>query len=365
MQLERKNKRILVICPHPVGYVPGQRLKYEQYFEDWRANGFDIDVSSFMSENMQKIVYKKGHLFAKITGTIGGYFRKTADLSRIRQYDAVYLFLWATPFGPPLMEWMICKLARKLIYDIDDLVFLKNINHENKFLALLKGKEKPVFMMKNAGHVITCTPYLDAIAQQYNKHTTDISSTINTIAYVPVNNYSNDHELVIGWSGSHSTSQYLYLLSDVLLELQKHIPFKLLVMGDSGFNIPGLNIEAIAWKEEWEIATLQRMDVGVYPLPQNEEWVLGKSGLKALQYMALGIPTVATHVGCNDRVIENGKSGFLVSDQQEWLEKLKILFEQPPLRRKIGKEARQRVEKYFSVTANAPRYLSILKKITN
>lgn len=363
MQLERKNKRILVICPHPEGYVPGQRLKYEQYFEHWRSNGFEVEVSSFMSEKMQKIVYQKGHFFDKITGTIDGYFRKLGDLFRIGQYDAVYLFLWATPFGPPLMEWMICKLARTVVYDIDDLVFLKNINHENKFLALLKGKEKPIFMMKKADHVITCTPYLDGIAQRYNQHTTDISSTINTVAYVPVNHYRNDHELVIGWSGSHSTSQYLYLLSDVLLGLQEYVPFKLLVMGDASFHIPGLNIEAVAWKEEWEIATLQRMDIGVYPLPQNEEWVLGKSGLKALQYMALGIPTIASNVGCNDRVIENGKSGFLVADEQEWLQKLKTLFDQPELRKKIGQEARQRVEKYFSVTANAPRYLHILKEV--
>lgn len=363
-EAEQINKRILVICPYPVGYAPAQRLKYEQYFEYWKVNGFRVEVSPFMSEEMQKIVYKEGHLYGKITGTIAGYFRKTADLFRIRQYDAVYLFLWATPFGPPLMEWMIRKLARKLIYDIDDLVFLKNISHENKFLALLKGKGKPIFMMKNADHVITCTPYLNAIAQKYNKHTTDISSTINTVTYVPVNHYRNDHELVIGWSGSHSTSRYLYLLSDVLLKLKEYVPFKLLVMGDAGFNIPGLNIEAVAWKEEWEIETLQRMDIGVYPLPQDDEWVLGKSGLKALQYMALGIPTVATSIGCNDRVIENGKSGYLVDNQEEWLEKLKMLFDQPELRKKIGEEARKRVEKYFSLNANAPRYLSILREVS-
>ena len=342
--------------------MPGQRLKYEQYFEHWRSHGFEVEVSSFMSEKMQKIVYQKGHLFDKIVGTIGGYFRKAGDLFSIGRYDAVYLFLWATPFGPPLMEWMICKLARTVIYDIDDLVFMKNINHENKFLALLKGKNKPIFMMKNAAHVITCTPYLDAIAQQYNQHTTDISSTINTIAYQPVNQYKNDHELVIGWSGSHSTSPYLYLLKDVFLELKKCMSFKLLVMGDPGFDIPGLNIEAIAWKEEWEIETLQRMDIGVYPLPVDEEWVMGKSGLKALQYMALGIPAIAARAGCNDRVIENEKSGFLVADEEEWLDKLKLLMEQPELRKKIGEEARLRVEKHFSVIANAPRYLSVLKQ---
>lgn len=363
MQLEGKNKKILVICPHPVGYVPGQRLKYEQYFESWQRNGYQVDVSPFMSERMQQIVYKKGHLFEKIARTLGGYFTRIRDLFRIREYDIVYLFLWATPFGPPLAEWAICHLARKVVFDIDDLVFLKNIKHENKFLAILKGKNKPIYMMKHAHHVISCTPYLDQIAKKYNAHTTDISSTINTDTYIPVNTYDNDDELIIGWSGSHTTSQYLYLLKDVLLELQKTISFKLLVMGDANFYIPGLKMEAVAWTEEYEISYLQKMDIGVYPLPQNEEWVLGKSGLKALQYMALGIPTIASNVGCNDRVIDEGLNGFLVSTENEWLNKLTLLCQEPQLRKSIGVQARITVEQKFSIKSTAPVYLHILQNV--
>lgn len=311
---------------------------------------------------MWDVVYKKGYTLSKILFTLKRYVKRIGLLFTIHRYDIVYVHLWCTPFGLPLYEWLVKKLSARLIYDIDDLVFLKNINHENKFLALLKGKNKPVYLMKHANHVITCTPYLDAIAQKYNINTTDISSTINTDTYVPVNNYSNDHQLVIGWSGSHTTSQYLYLLKDVLLELQKEIPFKLLVMGDANFNIPGLNIEALAWKEEYEIATLQKMDVGVYPLPLNEQWVLGKSGLKALQYMALGIPTIATDVGCNNRVIENGVSGFLILNDSEWLNTLKLLCLDANLRKTIGKEARLKVERQFSIKHTAPVYLDVLNK---
>ena len=363
MQLQEKKNKILVICPHPVGYVPGQRLKYEQYFKDWEESGFEVTVSPFMSEGMQNVVYKKGFILIKILGTLNGYFLRFIDLFRVRKYNIIYLFLWGTPFGPPIYEWILRKLANKIIYDIDDLVFLKNANHANKLSGLLKGKEKPIFMMKNADHVITCTPYLDTFVRKYNNNTTDISSTIDTVSYKPINKYENKNEIIIGWSGSHSTSQYLYLLKDVLLKLQETFPFKLLVMGDPSFKIDGLNIEAIEWKEDWEISTLQRMDIGVYPLPLNDEWVLGKSGLKALQYMALGIATIATNVGCNDRVIVDKKTGFLVKTEEEWYNSLLKLLKNPLLRSEIGLKGRNRVETYFSIEANKDKYLNILKSM--
>ena len=107
------------------------------------------------------------------------------------------------------------------------------------------------------------------------------------------------------------------------------------------------------------------MDIGLYPLPLDEEWVNGKSGLKALQYMALGIPAIASNIGCNDRVIEQGVSGFLVTSREEWIEKLVLLMNDPTLRKQIGLAGRERVEKMFSVKANAPVYLSILNKVIN
>jgi glycosyltransferase involved in cell wall biosynthesis len=211
--------------------------------------------------------------------------------------------------------------------------------------------------------VITCTPYLDNVAKKYNTNTTDISSTINTDTYIPVNSYQNNHCLVLGWSGSHSTVQYLYLLKDVLIALRKQIEFKLLVVGDENFKIDGIETEAHNWTEAAEVPLLQRIDIGLYPLPLNEEWVLGKSGLKALQYMALGIPTIATNVGCNDRVIENNISGYLVNNNEQWLEKLHELMINPGLRKRIGLNARNRVEQKFSIKANAAKYLNIINSV--
>ena len=133
-------------------------------------------------------------------------------------------------------------------------------------------------------------------------------------------------------------------------------------MGATNFTIKGVNVESVPWDSSIEIKTLQRIDIGLYPLPDNE-WIKGKSGLKALQYMALGLPVVASNLGCNYRVIENNVSGILVKNTTEWINSLSNLIEDASLRKFLGQNARNRVERYFSVNSNKDNYYSIFNKI--
>ncbi len=354
-------KKILFICPYPENEAPSQRLKYEQYFPYLRSQGYSITVSPFISPAFWKIIYHKGNLLFKLFYGLSGYFRRLGDLFRIHKFDMVYVHLWGTPMGPPIYEWLLKKTARKIIYDIDDLVYLKNtVSKVHPLITYIKGRQKPLFLMKHADHVITCTPYLDSFVRKLNQHTTDISSTVDTDIYKPANNYNNNSKITLGWSGSLSTAKYFYLLGPVLKKLSALYDFNILVIGDPNVKIEGLKIESIAWEEKEEVTNLQKIDIGLYPLP-DEEWVLGKSGLKAIQYMALGIPTVATAIGANYRVIEEGVSGFLVASESGWIEKLSILIKDATLRKSIGESARKRVEDLFSVKANAPKYLSVLE----
>lgn len=352
-----------MLCPHPTGVAPGQRLKYEQYFDYLRASGFDIDVSPFQTRALWSILYKRGHLLTKVLWVLYGYATRTRDMLRIPTYDGVFVFLLVTPLGPPVFERVCRFLAKKMVYDIDDLVFLNRTSKANRIVAPLKGSGKYFYLMKCADHVITCTPYLDEVVRKHNRRTTDISSTINTDIYHPKTVYANDHRLVLGWSGSHSTSPYLSLLQGALRTLKAlGVDFLLLVIGDAGFRMRGVDVEAVPWVEATEVRDLSRIDIGLYPLP-DEQWVYGKSGLKALQYMALGIPTVATAIGANFRVIEDGVSGYLVKSEADWVGRLQDLAQDPGLRRRIGCAARRRVEERFSVKANRDTYLRIFREV--
>lgn len=356
--------KILFICPHPEGIVPSQRLKYEQYFDYFRSNGIEVTVSPFISVNFQNILYKKGYFFLKVFYTLLGYKRRVKDIFRLRKFDGIYIFLNVTPFGFPVFEYIYTKIQPNFIYDIDDLVYLKRKNLINPYIEIIRGRSKMPFLIKRAKHVITCTPYLTQYAQNYTNSITDISSTINTETYIPKLSESVHEKIVIGWSGSHSTAPYLYIIENVLHKLKLKYNIHILVIGDSNFSFPSFDIEAIPWSRETEVIDLQRIDIGIYPLPE-EEWVLGKSGLKALQYMSLEIPTVATAIGANYRVIENGISGFLVNSEEEWFEVLEKLILDPTMRMAIGKKAREKVEKMYSIKANRDIYLNILKKYLN
>lgn len=356
-------KKMLVVCPYPYGVAPSQRLKFEQYYKHFEDNGYVITIKPFIDMDFWKIVHKPGNFFGKTIKSIQGYLKRTSLLFSIRRYDLVYIHLWVTPFGPPMFEWLYSKLASKMVYDIDDLVYLKF--DKTPWLARqLKGYRKPIVLMKNADHVITCTPHLDKFVKQYNTHTTDISSTINTDLYKPRTDYSfKEVKPVIGWSGSHSTVWHMQTIFPALKKLKQEVDFKLLVMGTDSLQDDGLDIECLPWKEEYEVAVISRFDIGIYPLP-NREFVLGKSSLKALQYMAIGIPTAATAIGTIFRVIENGVDGVLVNTEEEWIAALKDLIADEDYRKRLGKNAASKVQEFFSVNANKSTYLNILNELT-
>lgn len=361
MPSEKRSKRILVLCPYPMGCAPGQRLKFEQYYDSWRANGFEVEVSPFMSDEMQKIVYKKGHLFAKIAGTIRGYLRRYRDLFRVGKYDIVYVFLWITPFGPAITEWLIRARAKKMVYDIDDLVYMGRTSRYNKFIRFLKSASKINFLIKRSDHVLVSTDELSSYSARFNKNLSMIPATIDIKKY-PYPKKLMPGTVVIGWSGSQTTSKYLHLIDPVLKYLKANYDVRIMVMGDDDFELAGVDIELLHWTAESEITNLQKFDIGLHPLP-DEQWAYGKSGGKLVQYMAAGIPIVATALGPNFKVIQDGYNGFLVTGEQEWIERLVLLITDHELRKKMGENSRRFAAENSSVEANAGKYLAVFDKL--
>ncbi len=77
----------------------------------------------------------------------------------------------------------------------------------------------------------------------------------------------------------------------------------------------------------------------IYAIPSKFE----SYGVAAMEASACGIPVVAFNVGGLSEIVENGENGFLVGDDDvgEFQRSLKKLIEDPELRAKMGRRARE------------------------
>ena len=360
-----KKRKVLILCPSPKGTAATQRLKYEQYLPLLEKEGYDFTISSFQTDHFWKIIYKPGHIAEKIFWTVAGYAIRTFDLLRAPFYDGVFVNLWVTPLGFPFFERILFFFNRNVIYDIDDMIFITNHDHlKTSFFQKLKGRKKPVVMMKHAKYVIVCTPKLEEIALEINKYkkVVDISSTFNIERFVPVKEYRQEETITIGWTGTHSTIPFLETLQPVLAEISKKRKIKLLVIANKEYAMKDVPTEFISWNEEQEVNDLHKIDIGLYPIPANE-WSLGKSSLKALTYMSVALPFVATAYGTNYRIMQDGVQGYMAADKKEWTEKLIKLIDDVNLRRQMGLAGRETVVESFSIQANYPKYLQAFKNV--
>ena len=361
-------KRMLVICPFPLGVAAGQRLKYEQYFDDWRRSGWVIDPSPYSDLATWQVLYEPAHFVRKAFGLVKGHLRRMRDMARVGRYDLVFIHMWVTPLGTSLFERLTRRLAKKLILDLEDNVLvgqgLTREQNPNHLMTMLKGPGKARYLIRTADHVITSSPFLNDKCLRINerKACTYISSSVDTDRFVPANRYEGRDGLTIGWTGTHSTKVMLDLLRPVFQKLARKRRFKLRVIGNFDYELPGVDLEVIRWTREREVEDLQAIDIGVYPLPL-EEWVTGKSGLKAIQYMAFGLPCVATAVGTTPMIIRDGENGLLVRTEEEWEEALERLIDDPDLRRRLGQQARRDAVAKYSTAAVAGQYRKVIASV--
>ena len=355
--------KLLILCPYPEGVAAGQRLKYEQYLDDWRADGWEVTVSPFMDRTLWDVVHKAGHLGAKIIGTLRGHRRRLRDLARLHRFDVVYVSLYVTPIGTTWMERVTRRRSKTLIYDIEDNL-LTDDGSPRGLRQRLRGRRKPRFLLRTADHVITASPFMVDRHRALNERgaVTLIYPSVDTAAFRPRAGPPKVGTPVVGWTGTFSSRPYLDLLRPVFQELARRVEYKLVVIGNFDWSLPDVDLEVLTWSREEEVAQMQRIDIGVYPLP-DDEWVLGKAGLKVIQYMAFGVPSVSSNVGTATLQVTDGVEGFLVDTQEQWVDALERLCRDPELRTRMGAAGRAAAETLYSRQATSARYLDVLRSV--
>lgn len=355
-------KKVLVLSPYPEGCAASQRLKYEQYYSSWTNSDYEVTTSSFFELSTWELLYSEGNFIKKCIGTLGGYCRRLRDLYRVSKFDIIYIHLWATPIGLPCFEFLLIFFGAKVVYDFDDALFEKPDHFS--IVNFLKGNFKAKYLIKNSHHLILSSPFLLEHCIKTNKYSlaTYIPCSLDTKRFFQKKELW-PKKITIGWTGTFSSKAYLDSIKEFFYEINKHLDIKIILITNFDYSLEGLDYEIIRWSESSEVADLHKIDIGVYPLIKTS-WALGKGGLKALQYMAAGIPVIATDFGTVQDFIVHQENGFLVSSQEEWVDAIKTIIENPNLRNNIIINARKTVEQNYSVSSNKSKYLAIFKDLT-
>lgn len=171
-----------------------------------------------------------------------------------------------------------------------------------------------------------------------------------------------NNPIIIGWTGTHSTIKYLEMIPGIIKSLDKKFPgqIQLVIIADENPRLEVASYQFVPWSKETEITDLLQFDVGIMPLP-NDAWSKGKCGFKVLQYLALEIPAVASPVGVNPDILDQGTNGFLVSTATEWEDALEQLIRDPQLRKRMGRSGREKVIHHYSVTSNTSSFLKLFE----
>lgn len=359
-----KNKiTVLFICPYPVDQSPSQRFRFEQYFDLMQASGFSIEVRPFFTLAVWQILYKRGNSGRKILGVLSGFIRRFMLLFTVSKFDIIFIHREATPIGPPWFEWMVAKVLRKkIIYDFDDAIWLLNASKENIIASKLKWHSKVSSICKWS-YAISCgNQYLCDFAKQFNSRvylnptTIDTENLHNPLLY---QKKSNEGIINIGWTGTHSTLKYLEAIIPAIKTLEIQFPnLRFVVIANTNPSCALSSFRFVPWSKETEILDLMQLDIGLMPLT-DDVWAKGKCGFKLLQYLALGIPAIATPVGVNTSIIEPGVNGFLCDSLKLWEEKIKVLIESAELRKKMGESGRTKILNHYSVNSNSSIFLSL------
>ena len=358
---EGNKMRVLALMPGLYDTSPGQRYRLEQWDPLLRERGVEITYAPFESDELHSTVYKPGHLGEKVRMVSQALRGRMSLLKTVTDYDVVYIFREAALLGPPIFERLIYQSGVPIVFDFDDAIFVSYKSPSNGYLSYLKFAGKTKTNCRIASHVMVGNPYLAAYARRVNDNVTIIPTTIDTSKYKPLKK-DGSKGLVIGWTGSYSTVQHLDTLREALARLARQVDFRLRVIGTPSYEIPGVDIEAMNWRSETELEDLSEIDIGIMPLP-DDNWSKGKCGLKALQFMALGIPTVCSPVGVNTDIIQDNVNGLIASSDDEWVEKLTMLLHSAELRDRLGKEGRRTVEEKYSAVSQAPRVYEVLKSV--
>lgn len=325
-----------VLCVLEPGRAPSTRLRLGDCIDRYRSAGIEINtISARRSSILERL-----HL-----------------IGEAKNHDVVILFK-TTGFSALDLRRLRRKNSR-IIFDYDDAVMFREQKYGRPIR--LREFEKFVRTLEHCGAVVAGNAFLARFAEACGKRTVVLPTPVDVSKYVV--RKTEPRSLTIGWVGLSDGFGYLRHLQPAFRQLTNFFPaLKLRVISDKPLELDGISVENEQWQLEREQINLSSFTIGIMPLTDTL-WARGKCGYKILQYMAAGIPSVASAVGANRDIITNGENGFLARTTDDWVRSISTLAEDPVLRTKFALKGRELVESKYSLDQFADSYIQLMREV--
>ncbi|MFN6962563.1 MAG: glycosyltransferase family 4 protein [Pyrinomonadaceae bacterium] len=360
--------RVLALCSYPVE-AAATRFRLAQFVGPLRERGIELTISPFLSSEQFASLYHGGGIAAKALGMIGPLARRIGEIASLGKYDLLLVQREAMLFGPAIFEPLFARLGRlPMVLDLDDATYVHYVSPTyGRIGSALKFFGKTDALIRRSQLVICGNRFIAEHVDSLGGRSAVIPTVVDLDEFCPRKTHNDPP--VIGWIGTHSTYEFVESLFPVFERLAARNSFRLKLVGGgrASVTIPGVEVECLDWDLQREVSDFRSLDIGVYPITvsssANEEWIRGKSGFKAIQYMAVGVPFVMSPVGVCAEMGEPGVTHFNASTSEDWYTALNTLLTDRERRFQMGMAGRQFALGSFDLGVQAERLAEALQRV--
>lgn len=337
------------------------RVRFYQYIPYLTSQGMEIVTAPFFDDGYVRKLYSGQR--ASTGMVLRAYLKRLSVLLRRASFDLLWVEKELLPWIPDWLENIFHTREIPYVVDYDDAVFHRYDLHRSGLVRALLGR-KIDGVMRHAGLVIAGNQYLAERARNAGAPRVECLPSVVDVSQYAITEPSESHGFRIGWIGSPVTAPYLELVGEAVATLNRETPLNITLIGAGSVQpFPNVRTEVLPWSEAIELKLSQQFDVGIMPLVDGP-FERGKCGYKLIQYMASGLPVVASPVGVNEEIVEPKVNGYLAASSVEWLVALRELRDSAEKRKMMGLAGRRKAEQKYNLRGTAPTLLSLLGSLT-
>jgi len=366
--------RVLALCSYPED-AAATRFRLVQFVEPLKRRGIELVVRPFLDSQQFKQLYEPGALVRKALRMTFPIAKRLGDVFTAGKYDVLLVQREAMLFGPGMLEWLARTISgAPMVLDLDDATYVHYVSPTyGRLGSSLKFFGKTDNLIRRAEVVVCGNRSIAEYVETKGTRAVVVPTVVNLEQFKPKtgrDDHSHPKDIpVVGWIGTHSTFPFLESVFPVLEKLALKHKFCLRIVGahHSGITLQGVDVDSVDWELGRDVESFSSLDIGLYPIvpkgAANEDWINGKSGFKAIQYMAVGVPFVMSPVGACGEIGIPGTTHFNATSEEDWYTALDTLLSDDDRRNRMGMAGRKCAVDNFGLETHADMIADVLRSV--